>query len=183
MTNAAITTAAHAAAKYFRICDRHPVKTVLPPCAQDPVENRQPLSVPGRQCRCSGMARRLESKLRKCRWLIWSGKSAGNAISDDHARNRSAVFGRIGPDGRHNDTGAAQFTELITFEICFGDRASQRRRAALAGSPSIVKPQSDGSLHLRQAWPRDRDRSRHAARTSVEARIQLMDAGDCGDRQ
>ena len=126
MTNAAITTAAHAAAKYFRICDRHPVKTVLPPCAQDPVENRQPLSVPGRQCRCSGMARRLESKLRKCRWLIWSGKAAGNAISDDHARNRSAVFGRIGPDGRHNDTGAAQFLELITFEICFGDRALRR---------------------------------------------------------
>ena len=56
------------------------------------------------------------------------------------------------------------------------------RRAALADSPSIVRPRSGGSRRNDAGLAAWTDLG-HAARTSRKARIQLMDAGDRGDRQ
>ena len=56
---------------------------------------------------------------------------------------------------------------------------AKSRRAAPAGSPSIVKPWSGAR---NEAAFTGCDGSRHT-RTSVEVTIQLRDAGDRGDRQ
>ena len=94
---------------------------------------------------------------------------------------RRADLHREGRRGEFHNIAAA-LSSCEANRITPGASPSKSRRAALAGSPSIVEPRS-GAGTARCAPGGVTVTLRHAAHTSAEVAIQLMDAGDRGERQ